>query len=200
MVGSDQYRIANGVGNEKNAAQYKRLQEYLPERGIRLHDVAQIGPVDFQQRAGFQSPGADQSAAARKQVHVASEFSAIESVEDSLALGGNTKHFDPATQYDEDAVMQISPFQYDFVRLRIPLLTKRCQPSKLTVVKPGESTLDLFGRSQYHFTSGHRFFLRVQRPILYAFEGSRVVSSIHIQSRGNVLDRQKRLLPEDVLL
>ena len=37
MVGADQHRIARGVGNEKNAAQYKRLQEYLPERGIRLH-------------------------------------------------------------------------------------------------------------------------------------------------------------------
>jgi hypothetical protein len=29
MVGSDQHRIANGVGNEENAAQYKGVQEYL---------------------------------------------------------------------------------------------------------------------------------------------------------------------------
>src|ERR1700685_2012885 len=69
-IGDLQHRIATlamtGVGNEKNAAQNKRLQEYLPERGIRLHNVAQIGPVDFQQRAGFQGPRADQSATTRE--------------------------------------------------------------------------------------------------------------------------------------
>jgi hypothetical protein len=30
MVGSDQHRITNGVGNEENAPQQKRIQEYLP--------------------------------------------------------------------------------------------------------------------------------------------------------------------------
>jgi hypothetical protein len=35
-------------------------------------------------------------------------------VEDSLPIGGNTNYFDPATQYDEDAVMQIAPFQNNF--------------------------------------------------------------------------------------
>src|SRR5580704_15167604 len=170
MVGSDQHRIANGVGNEKNAAQYKRLQEYLPERGIRLHNVAKIGSVDFQQRAGIQGPGADQGPAARQQVHISGEFSAVENVENSFALGGNTNYFDPATQYDEDAVMQIAPFQYDFVRLRIPLLTKCCQPSNLTVVKLGEPCFDLFGRSsRYQFTSRHRFFLCVQRILQMIF-------------------------------
>ena len=40
MIGSNQYRIAYGVGDEEHAAQQKRVQEYLPERGIGLHDVA----------------------------------------------------------------------------------------------------------------------------------------------------------------
>lgn len=34
--------------------------------GEPLDNVAQIGPVDFQQRAGFQGPGADQSATTRE--------------------------------------------------------------------------------------------------------------------------------------
>jgi hypothetical protein len=50
-------------------------------------------------------------------------------MEDGLALGGNTKHFDFATQHDEDAVMQISPLQNDFVGLRIPLLAESCSPA-----------------------------------------------------------------------
>jgi hypothetical protein len=45
---------------------------------------------------------------------------------------GNTKHFDPATQHDEDAVMHISPL------LRIPLPAESCQPSDLTGVKLGK--------------------------------------------------------------
>ncbi len=88
--------------------------------------MAQIGSVDFKECAGFECLGADQGSTTREQVHVASKFSAIKNVEDSLALGGDTKHFDPATQYDEDAVMQVSPFQNDFVRLRIPLLAEPC--------------------------------------------------------------------------
>jgi hypothetical protein len=124
MVGSDQHCIANGIGNEENAAQRKRVQEYLPERSISLHDVAQIGTVDFKECAGFDCFGSDQGSTTREQVHVASEFPAIKNVEDSLALGGDTKYFDPATQYDEDAVVPVSPFQNDFVRFRIPLLAE----------------------------------------------------------------------------
>jgi hypothetical protein len=44
-------------------------------------------------------------------VHVASESSATENMENSLVslvTAGDTNHFDGATQYDEDAVMQIS--------------------------------------------------------------------------------------------
>jgi hypothetical protein len=67
MVGSNQYRIAYGVGDEVHAAQQKRVQEYLPERGIGLHDVAQISPVDFKECTGFHCPATDQSPAAREQ-------------------------------------------------------------------------------------------------------------------------------------
>jgi hypothetical protein len=69
-------------------------------------------------------------------------------MEGSFALCRDTKHFDPATQYDEDAVMQIAPFQNDFVFLGIPQLAKCCQPSNLAVVKLGKPCLDLFGRSK----------------------------------------------------
>ena len=47
-------------------------------------------------------------------------YSTAENMEGSLALRGDTMPFDPATQHDEDAVMQISTFQNNFVRLRIP--------------------------------------------------------------------------------
>jgi len=40
------------LGDEEHAAQ-QRVQEYLPERGIGLHDVAQIGSVDFKACGGF---------------------------------------------------------------------------------------------------------------------------------------------------
>jgi hypothetical protein len=36
--------------------------------------------------------------------------------------------------------MQIAPFQYDFARLHIPLLTKRCQPSERSITHPSVST------------------------------------------------------------
>jgi len=62
-------------------------------------------------------------------------------VEDSLPIGGNTNYFDPATQSDEDAVMQIAPFQNNFARLRIPLLAKSCYSSNLTIVKLGKPCL-----------------------------------------------------------
>ena len=68
-------------------------------------------------------------------------------MEDSLAIGGNTNHFDPAAQYEEDAVMEISAFQDDFICLGIPVLAKCCQPSNLTGVKLGKSFLDLLARS-----------------------------------------------------
>ena len=110
MAGSNQYRIAYGVGDEVYPAQQKRIQEYLPERSIGLHDVAQISPVDFKKGTGFHCPAPDQSPAAREQVYVASEFSATENMEDSLATAGDTNHFDAATQDDEDALMQISRF------------------------------------------------------------------------------------------
>jgi hypothetical protein len=48
-------------------------------------------------------------------------YSTAENMEGSLALRGDTMPFDPATQHDEDAVMQISTFQNNFVRMRIPL-------------------------------------------------------------------------------
>ena len=92
MVGSDQHCIANGIGNEENAAQHKRVQEYLPERSISLHDVAQIGSIDFKECAGFYCPGANQRSTTREQVHVAGEFSATQNVENSFAIGSNAKH------------------------------------------------------------------------------------------------------------
>jgi hypothetical protein len=182
MVGSNQYRIANGIRDEEHAPQQKGIQEYLPQRSIGLHDVTQIGAVDFEESAGFYRLGADQRSTTGQQVHVTGEFSATEDVEDSLARGGNTKHFDPATQNDEDAVVQISPLQNNFVRLRIPLAAESCQPGNLTGVKLGKPCLDLFARSKYQFTTSHRFFLSVQRPILNVLKQSKVISSI--QSRG----------------
>jgi hypothetical protein len=128
--------------------------------------MAQIGSIDFKECAGFYCPGANQCSTTREQIHVAGEFSAIQNVKDSFAIGSNAKHFDSATQYDEDAVMQISPFQNDFVWLRIPLLAKSCKPSNLSVVKLGKHRLDLFGRSTYEITSGHRHFFESSMRIL----------------------------------
>ena len=71
MAGPDQHRIAHRVGDQEHAAQEERVQENLTQRGIRLHDAAQIRPVDFQQRAGFTGQDADQASAARKHVHFA---------------------------------------------------------------------------------------------------------------------------------
>ena len=53
MVGSNQYRIAYGIRDEEHAPQQKGIQEYLPQRSIGLHDLTQIGAVDFEEGAGF---------------------------------------------------------------------------------------------------------------------------------------------------
>jgi hypothetical protein len=62
--------------------------------------------------------------------------------------------------------MQISPFQNDFVWLRIPLLAKFCKPSNLSVVELGKHRLDLFGSSTYEITIGPRHFFESSIRIL----------------------------------
>jgi hypothetical protein len=112
-----------------------------------LRRSAQIRPVDFKKCTGFHRPTPDQRPAAGEQVHAASEFSATENMEDSLVTAGDTNHFDGATQYDEDAVMQISRFENNFMCLRIALPAKRRQSSNLPVVQLGKHRLGLSGDS-----------------------------------------------------
>jgi len=162
MVLSNQYRVAYGVGDEVYTTQQKCIQEYLPQRSISLHDVAQISAVDFKECAGFHCPAADQSPPPREQVHVAGEFSATQNMEDGLAIGGDANHFDAATQYDVDAVMQISRLQNNFLCLRVPPLAELCKLSSLPGIQLRKHRLGLFRRFLYQFTRGQRHFLSVQ--------------------------------------
>jgi hypothetical protein len=45
--------------NQIHTTQQKGVEEYHSERGVGLHDAAQIRSVDFKQRTGFQYPDAD---------------------------------------------------------------------------------------------------------------------------------------------
>jgi len=60
--------------------------------------------LSFNKRSLTTTP--DQRSTTREQVYVAGEFSAMQNVKDSLAVGGITNYFDPPTKYDEDTVMQ----------------------------------------------------------------------------------------------
>ena len=89
MTGSDEHGIADGVGDQIHAAQNKCVQEDLAQGGVGLHHPAQIRPVDFEQRAGFRGPQADQTSAAREHVHFAGEFSAAKNANGRPVAAGN---------------------------------------------------------------------------------------------------------------
>ena len=124
MDGPDQHRIAHGVGDQKYAARYEGVQEYLTQRGIRLHDVAQVRAVDFEQRAGLTGQDADQGSAARQHVYFAGEFAGAENPKRRPTACGNIPDFKAALQDDEDAVLRIALIHNHCTRLHIPLLAK----------------------------------------------------------------------------
>jgi hypothetical protein len=69
-------------------------------------------------------------------------------MEDSLAVPGDPNHFDAATQYNEDTVMQVSAFQNHFMSLHIQLPSKGRESGNLPGVEGRKPCLDLFGRVQ----------------------------------------------------
>ena len=124
MAGPDQHRIAHGVGDQEHAARDEGAQEHLTQRGIRLHDPAQVRAVDFQQRAGLTGLDPNQGSAARKNVYFARELAGAENAKRRPFACGNIPDFKAATQDDEDAVLRIALIYDHGTRLHIPLLAK----------------------------------------------------------------------------
>src|SRR5438045_8944966 len=108
MAGPDQYGIAHGVGDQKYAARYEGVQEYLTQCDIRLHDVAQVRAVNFEQRAGFTGLDADQGAAARKYVYFAGKLTGAKNEKRRPFASGNIPNFNAALEDDEDAALRIA--------------------------------------------------------------------------------------------
>jgi hypothetical protein len=125
MDGPDQDGIAHGVGDQEHAPRYEGVQEDLTQRGIRLHDVAQIRAVDFQQPAGLTGLDADQGSAARKYVYFTGEFAGAENTKGRPTAGGNIPYFKAALQDDENAMLRIALVYDHCTRLHIALLAKR---------------------------------------------------------------------------
>src|ERR1700683_2170799 len=116
MAGSDQHRVADRVGDEVHAAQQERAQEYLPDRGVGLHNTAKIRPADFYERAVFAGPASDQTAPSRELVHFAGKHSAAEHKEDGTGTGPTANPLYAAVADYKDAVNIVSLVEEDFTR------------------------------------------------------------------------------------
>jgi hypothetical protein len=71
MVRPDKHGVADRVSNRIRTAQGARTEKDLGNGGVRLHDTAKGGPIDFQRDACFAGLAADQGAAARELIHFA---------------------------------------------------------------------------------------------------------------------------------
>src|ERR1700683_4865176 len=89
-------------------------QEYLTQRGIGLHHVLEIAPLDFEQRARFARPAPHQAPPSRKLIHFAREIAAAEHSNYSLIRVGNADNLDAAVEHHKDAPSGVSLVEKNF--------------------------------------------------------------------------------------